>query len=190
MGDGTRSFEFISSRAWCFVINNYTQDECDKVVSFRDDPHVMRLQVCKEVGKEGTPHLQGYIRWDRKQRGSWWKKRFPRAHAEPRYKTSTETQAAGYCTPGSTHYKDKEGGELLVSKGVNFDEKLRETRGKRTRDEEASEICDEIDSGASYGQIRQRHRTFTFWHHRNISFEMYSKDRLAVDPNWRPSILD
>ncbi|WP_445769492.1 hypothetical protein [Rheinheimera sp.] len=45
------------SRAYCFTINNYTDEDCDQVQAL-DAKYV----VCgKEVGDKGVPHLQGYV---------------------------------------------------------------------------------------------------------------------------------
>lgn len=42
---------------WCFTLNNYTEDERDHLLSL--DVHY--IIVGREVGEEGTPHLQGYV---------------------------------------------------------------------------------------------------------------------------------
>jgi hypothetical protein len=45
------------SRCYCFTLNNYTNDDIENLKKI-----AARYIVCgKEVGKSGTPHLQGYI---------------------------------------------------------------------------------------------------------------------------------
>lgn len=110
-----------------------------------------RLCVGSETAPTtGTPHLQGYVRFAQPKTLAQMRKLIPRAHLEAR--KGTETQAATYC--------QKEA--ILIDKGVNFDE-----RPKRHRDEEAAEVIEELKR-AKYGQVRQRHPIFFFWHRAHI----------------------
>ena len=49
--------------AWCFTLNNWTQDEYDEVLSYCLSEVIVAYVVGKEVGDErGTPHLQGWLK--------------------------------------------------------------------------------------------------------------------------------
>lgn len=64
-------------RGWCFTINNYTEDDVKQVESL---PKYKHLFVGKEVGEQGTPHLQGYVSFLNKIRFEQVKKLLTRAH--------------------------------------------------------------------------------------------------------------
>jgi hypothetical protein len=59
----------IQSTNWTFTLNNYTEDEVLHIGGLVVDDHpfdhsssVVRSLACsEEVGKTGTPHLQGYL---------------------------------------------------------------------------------------------------------------------------------
>lgn len=79
------------SRNWCFTLNNYTDD----------DENIIGGWLCKyliygkEVGQNGTPHLQGYVEMGKPTRLSGMKKMHPRMHFEKRM--GTQEQAITYC---------------------------------------------------------------------------------------------
>lgn len=47
------------AKFWCFTLNNYTQDDVDRLATPSDAINYM--VVGKEVGESGTPHLQGTV---------------------------------------------------------------------------------------------------------------------------------
>lgn len=80
-----------ASRAWCFTLNNWTEEEYEALKKYKCD----YIVIGKEIGAEGTPHLQGYIEFSGGKRFSTLKKAFPKVHWEPR--KSTAEKAAAYC---------------------------------------------------------------------------------------------
>lgn len=47
------------AKNWCFTLNNYTNDDVSRLQAGHDN--VQYLVAGKEVGDNGTPHLQGFI---------------------------------------------------------------------------------------------------------------------------------
>lgn len=149
-------------RAWCYTLNNYTDDDVVRLESIECLRHV----VGREVGEAGTPHLQGYIRFKEPCRFSWWKNQVPKAHVELR--KGTEEQAVTYC---------RKEGSLVIDKGVAESEPPRLT-GKK-RDVEAAEVIGEIEAGHTYKQIRTDHKIFCFWHRRQVL--EYKRDTIELE---------
>jgi len=52
---------------WCFTFNNYTEDDVSSIVPILDKSS-SKLIIAKEVGKKGTEHLQGYVKFKTKVR--------------------------------------------------------------------------------------------------------------------------
>lgn len=63
---------------WVFTLNNHTEEELLRLKQW----DVSRMAIGKEVGAEGTPHLQGFVTFQRTYRLSALKKLAPRAHWE------------------------------------------------------------------------------------------------------------
>jgi len=72
----------ITTAFWGMVINNY--DETDMALVQQAYPDFIRqLVYTKEVGENGTPHIQAYLKLFRQQRLSYVKKLFPRGNFKP-----------------------------------------------------------------------------------------------------------
>ena len=70
------------SRAWCFTINNFTEDEKQKVEEIilnHCDYGIAEI----EHEEEGTPHIQGYFHFQNQRKFSQIKRYLIRAHLEP-----------------------------------------------------------------------------------------------------------
>lgn len=48
-------------RNWCFTLNNWTEDELKKIIEEGERVNTIYMIAGKEVGEEGTKHIQGYI---------------------------------------------------------------------------------------------------------------------------------
>lgn len=80
------------TRGWCFTLNNYTPiDELE----FGLIPDLKYYVYGREVGEQGTPHLQGYLHFNNKKSLRQLKHHFPTGHFEPR--RGSINQAVDYC---------------------------------------------------------------------------------------------
>jgi len=79
-------------RAWCFTINNYT----DSDITACEDLVCDYIVYGREVGKDGTPHLQGYVYLKNAQTMSALSKKLKRARLERA--NGTAAQNSKYCS--------------------------------------------------------------------------------------------
>ena len=83
------------AKRWCFTINNpniSVEQELERIFT---EEIIKYCIVGREMGEQGTPHLQGYIHLKAKRRFTAIKKMLPRAHIE-RAQGSDEDNAT-YC---------------------------------------------------------------------------------------------
>lgn len=84
------------AKHWCFTLNNYTQDDIDRLNRIGDLKECSYLCFGKEIGEQGTKHLQGFISYnDRKSLSQLRKHVHDKAHFE--IARGTPNQAAEYC---------------------------------------------------------------------------------------------
>lgn len=133
------------SRNWVFTLNNYTDDD----IRLIDSIDCQYYCYGQEVSESGTPHLQGYIRFQNQVRFNFVKKLLPSAHLEIMRGTSDE--AINYCKKDGM-WTDK---GTPPSQGRRCDLiKLRDdiVNGKRVDD-----ICQENpDIVFQYGRVLDR----------------------------------
>lgn len=86
-------FFFVMNRGkqWCFTLNNFSENDIDTIL----DWPCRYLVFGKEVGVEGTPHLQGYVQFNKTLRFSQLKKLNERIHWEQA--RGSPKQASDYC---------------------------------------------------------------------------------------------
>lgn len=79
----------MANKTWCFTLNNWTEEEYAAAQALEHT----RLVIGKEVGENGTPHLQGAVTFPRAHRLTGVKKLLARAHWEP----ARSAAAFDYC---------------------------------------------------------------------------------------------
>lgn len=57
-----------AAKNWTFTINNYTGHDEVKIDTMFDHGHMNYVVYGREVGANGTPHLQGYVQFKKKLR--------------------------------------------------------------------------------------------------------------------------
>jgi len=82
-------------RAWCFTLNNYTLLD-EEHIKTTIKPFCRYLLYGREVGADGTPHLQGYVYFHNARQRRAVSRMLPRAHLEP--SNGSPTQNYKYCT--------------------------------------------------------------------------------------------
>ncbi|MEM2002796.1 MAG: hypothetical protein QXT77_09145 [Candidatus Methanomethylicaceae archaeon] len=84
------------ARNWCFTWNNYTVDSINQIAEAFEDDDIQYVVYGKEVGEQGTPHLQGYVEFVKPMTLGGLKKLFGNVpHWEQR--KGTREQAIKYC---------------------------------------------------------------------------------------------
>jgi hypothetical protein len=87
------------SRAWCFTLNNYTEQEEHDVHEFESN-----YLICgREKGENGTPHLQGYVYFKNARHLGGVRNLLARAHWE--IARGSPEQNREYCTKQGDYFE-------------------------------------------------------------------------------------
>ena len=85
-----------ASKRWVFTLNNYSPHDQDRLRALSRDPVCSYLIFGREVGDNGTPHLQGFIILSARKRLSQVKALVGgRAHLE--VARGSPAEASAYC---------------------------------------------------------------------------------------------
>lgn len=83
------------AKRWCFTLNNYTEEEEANLLTLPDRVDVQYFVFGREVGEQGTPHLQGYVYFTVAKRFTFVQSAIPRAHIE--VSRGSPKEASDYC---------------------------------------------------------------------------------------------
>lgn len=135
-----------------------------------------------EIGKEGTPHFQGYIQLYRSQRMGFLKTYLPKAHLEPQ-RAKDDKQAADYCKKNDATYLDGpwEYGHMDTN------------QGQRTDLEEA---CDAISKGMDTREFAQKFPVLNVKYNKNFKSHRMDLEEILLDKpdiiltDWQNQVMD
>lgn len=91
-------------KRWCFTLNNYSDIEYDNLSSWCSS-NSSSFCIGKEIGEEGTPHLQGYVNLNKKVRLTALKNINSRVHWEQC--RGTEAENLIYCSKEGNYISNK-----------------------------------------------------------------------------------
>ena len=160
-------------KAYCFTLNNYTEDEFERIsrVCAAESQYAI---VGREVGEQGTPHLQGYIRFKRAYRFSTVKDRhLTRCHVEVAHGSARQNRE--YCSKGGQYV---EFGEFPAGEAI-----------RHSREQIAREFVEHAGDGVGgIARFADRHPgTFYFSGHnllRNYWSLQVARDRPGISVTW------
>lgn len=118
------------SKNWCLTLNNWTVGEWTHIVALTTAPSpiINYVIMSRELGEEGTPHIQGYFQFKTRLRLDCVKRHIaPRAHLEIAKGGASENKVYITKEVGQPHYAVFEWGEA-TSAGERKD--LQYLRGK------------------------------------------------------------
>lgn len=105
-------------RTYAFTYNNGNSDIAQLIQYFHDAQYVFQ----EEKGEEGTPHLQGVVRWANKKTFEVLKKDWPKIHWEVCKTWKAWKKSISYCTKTETRV----GGVFTNIKGLEWRSTLKD----------------------------------------------------------------
>lgn len=163
------------ARRMCFTYNNYTYAQCEDLKNYKCNYLVMGA----EVGKNGTPHLQGYIEFQGGKNFKTLHNAFPGCWFVSA--KGTPQQASDYCLKGEQSHEEF---KLLGSKGPNFGlNACTFSKGEMTKQgarNDLVEVADMVAKGASMYDIASACPQQMIKYHKgilNLQTTLMHKDR-------------
>ncbi len=139
-------------RAWCFTWNNYTDDSYNQIVRWSGQEWFRYACFQRELGDNGTPHLQGYVEVRHPYSLISLLDRLKTTHVHYEPRRGTQYQAIEYC--------QKPGGQGFTEYGE------RAQQGTRADLEDVKHL---IDSGASEFEVWDCHFSACVRYHRSFN---------------------
>lgn len=163
------------ARAWCFTLNNWTQEEYNVVVSCS----CRYLIVGKEIGESGTPHLQGYVCFRNARRLVSVKEKLGcnRVHVEVARGTAEQNQQ--YCSKEGDFV---EVGEIPVSQKRKGEMEIE--RWARARDLAKAGKFEEIDGDIYVRCLRNLEQIFR---KEKLSAQLADNSEMVNEWIWGPT---
>lgn len=150
-------------RNFCFTLNNYTEEEIEKIQNAEIFKYII---FGRETGEEGTPHLQGYAELEKQTSFAVLKGVFPRLHIERR--RGAAHQAADYCRKEDP---------------TPFERGTISRPGRRT---DLDLICAEVANGMSLAQVAV---DFPATYVRNYRGLQHFQQLMEPKRNWVPEVI-
>jgi len=152
-------------RAWCFTLNNYTDEDINKIkLELADASYAV---IGKEVGEEGTPHLQGYFQWKSLLSFNQVKSKLgDRAHLEPANGTPGENKT--YCSKAGDYFEIgscKRQGQRTDLEDIRKKVKEGETFTKLIEDGYNLQALKYAEKVLPYISPVQRDKPMVYWFH-------------------------
>lgn len=148
------------ARGYCLTVNNYDDNDIETLTNIE----ARYLIIGKEVGENGTPHLQCYIEFENPRAFAGVKKLLPKAHIEKRI--ATPQQASEYC---------KKEGDFEEYGDIP-------SQGKRN---DLAAVADDIMAGCTLGDVARKYPIAWIRYNRGLTSLSY---RLQEDRKTKPTI--
>lgn len=121
IGASDAGYAHQQSTKWCFTVNNWTSDEHSYLRQLAWEQCVKYMIFGKEVGEQGTPHLQCFVQFHSNKRWSWVRTWLPARAARLQAANGTPWENREYCrkdgdfeeygiTPRETYSRSQAGG--------------------------------------------------------------------------------
>ncbi|AHH31481.1 replication-associated protein [Dragonfly larvae associated circular virus-9] len=185
-------------KRWCFTLNNYTEEEYKEIVEKIEWTYII---IGREVGEEGTPHLQGYIELKKKSSLNQIKKVNQKIHWEQL--RGKPFQAADYCKKENNF---QEWGHISMSGGGTTEKigaiiEKAKSGGMREvlKDPPKLATVRLIEKYLSYCEEERKEKPYVHWNLGNITTytgrmtpnggDGYDKNETIVIDDFRASIM-